>query len=67
METQVVTATTRTAVPFPPRPTMYALACLIDGKWTLSYGGCRREWIVESQQPLYPGSVLVEVPGEAHT
>lgn len=48
----------------PPRPTMYALACVIHGKWTLAYAGMSREWIVGSQQPLHPGSSLVIVEGE---
>lgn len=48
----------------PKRPTLYALAALSSGKWTLSYAGQSRGWIEGSQQPLHPGSSLVVVPGE---
>lgn len=51
-------------LPIPKRPTLYALAAISNGRWSLLYGGCPRDFIVNSQQKLYPGSLLVEVPGE---
>lgn len=50
--------------PIPPRPDLYALAAMMNGRWTLAYAGMDKDWIVKSQQPLHPGSVLVKFPGE---
>lgn len=47
----------------PPRPEMYALAVFVSGKWCVYYGGSPRDWIEESQQPMYEGSHLIVIPG----
>lgn len=61
---EVITGHAESPTVIPKRPTIYALAALHQGKWTLSYAGMNREWIEGSQQPIHAGSSLVVIPGE---